>query len=355
MTSSPGTPDGQQAPHVPHPNHDRGLEFDLSTIMSRRSLGMFLGMGSAAAALAGCTPGGTGSGGSSPGATPSATAPSSVAGSTAGTTTAPAASATASPTVTRAITECGVEIPAETAGPFPGDGSNGPNVLEASGVVRQDITSSFGTSSTQAEGVPLTLTLTLLDNANGCVPLAGAAVYAWHCDREGRYSLYDSGLANENYLRGVQVADDDGRVAFTSIFPACYSGRWPHIHFEVYPDQASITDAANAVATSQVALPQDVCEQVYAQPGYEASVANLADVSLTSDNVFGDDGGASQLATVTGDVTGGYTVALAVGVDTTTVPPGGQPVGDGAPSGVPGGPGGPPPDGARPSGPPPSR
>jgi hypothetical protein len=105
-------------------------------------------------------------------------------------------------------------------------------------------------------------------------------------------------------------------VRFTSIFPACYSGRWPHIHFEVYPDEASITDAANAIATSQVALPEDACTQVYAQGGYQASVTKLSQVSLDSDNVFGDDGGRSQLASVTGDVTGGYTVSLAVGVDT---------------------------------------
>ncbi len=66
-----------QPPHEPHPNHDRGLEFDLSTLVSRRSLGMFLGAGTAAA-LAACSPGGTsgtsgsstsaaGTGGNSPG------------------------------------------------------------------------------------------------------------------------------------------------------------------------------------------------------------------------------------------------------------------------------------------------
>ncbi|MGO4612191.1 hypothetical protein AB4142_38225, partial [Variovorax sp. 2RAF20] len=48
----------------PHPNHDRGLEFDLSTLMSRRSLGMFLGAGTAAA-LAACTPGGSSTGAAS--------------------------------------------------------------------------------------------------------------------------------------------------------------------------------------------------------------------------------------------------------------------------------------------------
>jgi hypothetical protein len=157
----------------------------------------------------------------------------------------------------------------------------------------------------------MTLELTVSDLANGGVPFEGVAVYVWHCTREGGYSLYSSGIEDQNYLRGVQVADADGLVRFTSVFPACYDGRWPHVHFEVYPDQGSITDAANAIATSQVALPQDVCEAVYATPGYEASVGNLARVSLTSDNVFGDDGGAGQLATVTGDVSSGYTVRLA--------------------------------------------
>ena len=137
----------------------------------------------------------------------------------------------------------------------------------------------------------------------------------------------------------MQVADADGRVTFTSIFPACYSGRWPHIHFEVYPDQSGITDSANAIATSQVALPQDACDTVYATSGYEASVSNLAQVSLDSDNVFGDDGGVSQLGTVTGSVDGGYTVSLAVAVDTGTAPTGGQ-----SPGG-PGGGGGQPPNG----------
>ena len=172
------------------------------------------------------------------------------------------------------------------------------------------------------------------------MPFAGVAVYVWHCDRGGNYSMYSSSVEDQNYLRGVQIADANGVVKFTSIFPACYSGRWPHIHFEVYPDQASITDASHAIATSQVALPQDICDQVYAQTGYEASVQNLAQVSLATDNVFGDDGGVSQLATVTGDVTNGYTVALPVGVDTRTTPTGG---GSGGPGGGSGGPGGAPP------------
>jgi protocatechuate 3,4-dioxygenase beta subunit len=198
-------------------------------------------------------------------------------------------------------------------------------VLEQSGVVRSDIRSSFGELSGTAEGVPMTLELTVSDLANGGAPFEGVAVYVWHCSREGGYSLYSEGITDQNYLRGVQVADVDGKVTFTSIFPACYDGRWPHIHFEVYPDRASIADSGSAIATSQVALPQDACEAVYATTGYETSVRNLSRVSLTGDNVFGDDGGADQLGTVSGDVPNGYTVSLAVGIDTSTTPTGGGP------------------------------
>ncbi|MDR7158561.1 3,4-dioxygenase subunit beta [Arthrobacter sp. BE255] len=293
--------------HVPHPNHDRGLEFDLSTLMSRRSLGMFFGAGGAVAALAACTPGGSTSTASTPASTATATATSSA-------TAAAISSPSATPTLTRAIAECTTEIPQETAGPYPGDGSNGPNVLEASGVVRQDITSSFGTGSAKAEGVPLTLTLTLLDNANGCVPLAGAAVYAWHCDRDGKYSMYDSGLANENYLRGVQEADSNGQVTFKSIFPGAYSGRWPHIHFEVFESMGNATAAGQVLAVSQVALTQAACEDVYASAGYGTSARNFPRTTLKSDNVFGDDGGIYQLATMTGSATAGYTAGLNVTV-----------------------------------------
>lgn len=301
MTSSP------QPPHEPHPHHGRGLEFDLSTLMSRRSLGMFLGAGTAAA-LAACTPGGSTATVSSTAATVAGSAPAS------GTAATGTPSASASPTLTRAIAECGVEIPAETAGPYPGNGSNGPNVLAASGVVRQDITSSFGTPSTKVDGVPLTVTLTLLDNANGCVPLAGAAVYAWHCDKDGKYSMYDAGLKNENYLRGVQEADANGQVTFQTIFPGAYSGRWPHIHFEVFESMDNATAAGQVLAVSQIALTDAACKEVYASAGYESSARNFPRTTLKSDNVFGDDGGIYQLATMAGSVSGGYSAGLNVTV-----------------------------------------
>ena len=229
------------------------------------------------------------------------------------------------------------EVESETAGPFPADGSNGPDVRTESGIVRRDIRSSFGDLSGTAGGVPLDFSLVVLDLEGA--PIAGAAVYAWHCDREGRYSLYSTGVTDQNYLRGIQVTDASGSVTFTSIFPACYSGRWPHIHFEVYSSLANATTGAGPIVkTSQIAIPEDVARQVYATAGYEQSVTNLSRVTLAGDMVFGDDSAARELATVTGSVADGYAATLTIAVD-----PSGEETGGGTPP--PGGPGGPRPSG----------
>jgi protocatechuate 3,4-dioxygenase beta subunit len=274
---------------------DQGLGFDLGTLVSRRSALRALGLGAAAVGLAAC------------GAKSSPTS--------AGTTAASPSESTASPAATSATTTTLTKIPEETAGPFPGDGSNGPDILTQSGIVRSDIRSSIDGANGTAEGVPMTLELVIRGLARGGSAYAGAAVYVWHCDREGRYSMYSNGVTDQNYLRGVQVTGADGVARFTSVFPACYDGRWPHIHFEVYPDVASITDGSKVIATSQVALPQDTCSAVYATAGYEQSVSNLSRVSLQTDMVFADDGGRSQLPTVSGDPKSGYTVNLVVGVN----------------------------------------
>ena len=212
-------------------------------------------------------------------------------------------SATAAGTASGAAT-VDTQVPAETAGPFPGDGSNGPDVLDDTGIVRRDLRSSIGTSTTTATGVPLTVNLTVLDSADGYGAMEGVAVYVWHCDAQGRYSMYSPGVEDENYLRGVQPTDASGTATFTTVFPGCYPGRWPHIHFEVYRSTAEATSAGQIVRTSQIALPQAACEAVYADTAtYPGSADDLSGTSLTQDMVFGDDGGIHQLATVTGDAT----------------------------------------------------
>ncbi len=261
-------------------DHDRGLDFDLPLLINRRrALGLMAGS-VGAVALAAC--------GADSGATTGSSA------------TAEAASGNTS-------------VPEETPGPFPGDGSNGPNVLTEGGVVRRDITTSFGGASGTADGLPATVDLQLVDVAGGGGPLAGAAVYLWHCNRDGQYSLYDPAISDQNYLRGVQVSDQGGALSFASIFPGAYSGRWPHMHFEVYDSLDAATAASTKLRTSQIALPKDACDVVYTTDGYEQSLQNLAQTSLDTDLVFSD-GYASELASWAGDADKGISLSLNVGI-----------------------------------------
>jgi protocatechuate 3,4-dioxygenase beta subunit len=267
----------------------------------RRALGL---LGAGVVALVGCSS----SSDTATGGTTSTSASAGATTSSAGGTSTSAAGAT---TTDAAAGSCET-IPAETAGPFPGDGSNGPDVLGIDGVVRPDIRTSIGSASGTAEGIPLTLELVVQDGADGCRPIEGAAVYAWHCDRDGNYSMYGS-AASENYLRGVQPTDADGELAFTSIYPGAYSGRWPHIHFEVYESVEAATGGGSPIATSQLAFPADVCDEAYATEGYEQSVTNFASMSIESDGIFAD-GYDQQMAALSGSPEEGYTARLTVTV-----------------------------------------
>lgn len=135
---------------------------------------------------------------------------------------------------------------------------------------------------------------------------------------DGEYSLYATDLLSENYLRGVQVTDGNGQVTFQTIFPACYSGRYPHIHVEVYKSAALATGQANAILTTQLAMPRDICSTVYSgATGYSASVTNLAAVTTASDGVFDTSTTAelsAQTPALTGTVASGYTGTVTIGV-----------------------------------------
>lgn len=282
-------------------HHHKGhLANDIDTLMRRRALRWLAVAGTVPAALLGCGGGGDDDGSTSTGS---------------GTDTGGSSSSGSG----SSSSSCSV-IPSETAGPYPGDGTNTNssgivNALSLSGIVRSDIRTSIGDASGTAEGVPTTVTLKLVNTASSCASLDGYAIYLWHCTREGGYSLYSSGVTDQNFLRGVQVTDAAGEVTFTTVFPGCYSGRWPHMHFEIYPSLASATSGSNDVKTSQLALPAAACNQVYGvAEGYSASVSNFAAISLASDNVFSDDGAASQLATVTGSVADGFVASLTVGI-----------------------------------------
>lgn len=243
--------------------------------------------------------------------------------------------------------------PEETNGPYPADGTNNAqgslaNVLIEAGIVRSDMRQSFAGLSGEAVGVPMQLTLKLVNSANACAPLAGYAVYAWHCTADGLYSIYN--LGDQNYLRAVGVASETGEVTFTTIFPGCYMGRVPHIHFEVYPSLEAASAFGNRVLCSQIAFPNSFSEQVYSsQAEYADSISPFRQISLGTDNVFGDNTEAelaAQTASISGDIGGGLSASVLVGIDPEVEPVLSRP---GGPDGFPGGrpPEGPPPDGFR--------
>ncbi|WP_439540644.1 intradiol ring-cleavage dioxygenase [Sphingomonas sp.] len=290
-------------------DHDRGLAHDLQIISAlasrRRALRWFAGAGGIAL-LGGCDSGGSASTSTGSVSTPTPT---------------PTTTATATPTPTPTSTGSCVADPRETNGPYPADGtntSNGPtsNVLTTTGVVRSDIRSSFVGSTTAVPGVQVTLTLTIVNVNASCAALAGYAIYIWHCDALGRYSLYD--VPAESWLRGVGVTDANGQVTFTTIFPGCYTGRWPHIHFEVFSSLSAATGGNFARLISQLAMPADTCATVYnGSSTYTSSVANLARITVASDNVFGNNTAAQiaqQTPTMSGSVANGYTASAVIGL-----------------------------------------
>jgi len=193
-------------------------------------------------------------------------------------------------------------IPMETAGPFPLL-----SILGDPAFLRTDITEG-------QPGVPLDLTLEVVDVGRGCAPLAGAAVYVWHCNREGAYSGYALGaLGNhrgETWLRGVQLTDGGGRANFRTVYPGWYPGRVTHIHFQVYVGDRQ---RGRATATSQLVFPEEVTAAVYASPAY-AGGDRTGWVKRNADDFLFADGYAHQIARVRGDPAAGYGAVLRVGV-----------------------------------------
>ena len=229
------------------------------TLTRREALGM-LGVTGAAFSLVRC------------GETP--TSPSSVA---------------AAATTTGTSAACAV-APSETVGPYP----------SLTDLFRSDIREG-------KSGAPLTLTITVVNVNNGCTPVAGANVEIWQCDADGHYSQYAQPGYNgqsETYLRGIQTSDGAGRVAFTTIYPGWYMGRATHIHVDVALNGAS-------VKVTQIAFPENITAALYATGVYASKGQNPT--TNASDNVFADSV-TSEMASVAGDPTSGYTATFTLGV-----------------------------------------
>ena len=144
------------------------------------------------------------------------------------------------------------------------------------------------------------------------------AVTHRNLDSLPRRDIVEGGTARieREAVRVSVVGDAIGQVIFTTIFPACYSGRMPHIHVEIYASLADAVVESKALKVTQLAFDRATCATIYSNAtGYSASVANLAAISFASDNVFNGDS-AAQLAaasvSLTGDYASGFTGQVTV-------------------------------------------
>ena len=204
---------------------------------------------------------------------------------------------------------------------YPANGSDNnalgnANVLGTLGIQRSDITTSIGNAN-PVPGVPLKVRLKIMDMKEN-KPMSGAAVYIWHGNADGFYSVYPPGLEQDTFLRGVQTTNNEGIVEFTTIVPGVSDDRWPHINFEVYPDINSL-DHTKALLTSSFLIPKDIAKDVYTVDSYLPfkSLEKLNNMRLENDVLFSD-GWDLQMPKVTGNNFAGYTFDIEVPIDKTT-------------------------------------
>lgn len=187
--------------------------------------------------------------------------------------------------------------PSETKGPFP--------IKTPSQLVLENIKS-------DRVGIALLINLKIENKKNNCEPLSGALVDVWHCDKDGNYSEYggtqmqQADYTSVHFLRGRQTSDTNGNVSFISIYPGWYQGRAPHVHVEV------LSSSGTSLLVTQIAFPETISSQVYSSTNYAAH--GQADTANASDNVFSDSL-ADELATMSGNLTDGYTLTKTITVN----------------------------------------
>lgn len=191
-------------------------------------------------------------------------------------------------------------IPQETAGPYPLDLSGDATKF------RRDVTEG-------RPGIPLDIILTVVNINNECKPIANARIDIWHTDKDGVYSGYNQPRANtvgETFMRGIQITDANGIAEFKTIYPGWYDGRITHIHFQVFLNSL-------LSATSQMAFPQEITQQVYATDLYKTRGQNTTVSSNETDGVFASPAGSLQyemLNIISNTQTGGYTGLMVIGI-----------------------------------------
>lgn len=187
--------------------------------------------------------------------------------------------------------------PSETEGPFP---TKNPSAYD-----RSDITDG-------RSGYKLSVNITIGQVSKSCAALANAIVDIWHCDAEGNYSEYggtqmqSTNYSSVHFLRGRQVTNSDGLVAFTTIFPGWYQGRATHIHVHIY------NASGTSLKVTQIAFPEGTGTALASVNGYSKGMSGYT--YNANDNIFNDDKEGLEMSTVTGDKTNGFTLSIKLNV-----------------------------------------
>ena len=159
-------------------------------------------------------------------------------------------------------------------------------------------------------GLPLTLDFAVYAYAaDACAPLPGAQVDIWHCDASGIYSDVQGATSGQNFLRGYQVTDGNGRARFTTIYPGWYSGRAVHIHVKV-----RLFDAASSTtteATTQVFFDDTITDAVYRGVSPYSSRPSR-DTRNPADGIYGNQ--TVLLLDLSGDPVSGLSGSISLGV-----------------------------------------
>jgi protocatechuate 3,4-dioxygenase beta subunit len=209
------------------------------------------------------------------------------------------------------------KVPTSTAPPYPHElsltgKSSLANVWSRSGLLRRDIRTNINNEGLGASGLLLDLNIRVIRAGRLQQPVPGAAVYVWHSDANGEYSVY--GRNDATYLRGIGTTGADGRVQFKSIYPGTYHGREPHVHFEIYRSLNETQALSQCLLRSRVLFPESVTREIY-----KSNLMYRRSVKTFEGLVFGKPGGSltnpsssSQVALVSGSARKGVRASITV-------------------------------------------
>ena len=114
-------------------------------------------------------------------------------------------------------------------------------------------------------------------------------------------------------MRGYQIADENGVVNFTTVYPGWYAGRAVHIHFKVrtYLGTMKLDEF-----TSQVFFDDSLTDQVHAQAPY--NTRGQRDTRNATDGIFRGTTNSERLLLTVTKTDQGYAASADLGVNLKT-------------------------------------